>query len=213
MKLAWMVVVLSVSASSAARADMVEVPATKAPEPAPAAPAVSAALVTPAAPAPPKLPSITVMLAPIRLVIPVGEVTVEYRIMDQLGVSIELGGGKRTISTGNTDVTGTELEGGAQVRYYLLGDFHKGVELGAEILDEYVKFKEPLPAGVAGAAAGGVTVGPFVGYKIATHVGFTFEGQLGARYLAVDPVVAGQGMPTIDSRWMPLLHLNVGWSF
>ncbi|HSD87517.1 MAG TPA: hypothetical protein VLB44_08375, partial [Kofleriaceae bacterium] len=149
----------------------------------------------------------------IRLIIPVVEFTVEYRVMDQLGVSIELGGGKRTISTGGTDVSGTELEGGAQVRYYLLGDFHKGLELGAEILDEHVKFDEPLPAGVAGAAAGGVTVGPFAGYKIATHAGFTFEAQLGARYLAVDPPVTGQGAPTIDSRWLPLLHLNIGWSF
>jgi len=197
MKLACAVVVILLLGTMTARGEVVAAPP---PEPAAAA-------------APPKLPWVTVMWAPIRLVIPVGEITVEYRALDKLGVSIELGGGKRTISTGGADVTGTEIEGGAQVRYYVLGDFHKGVELGAEVLDEHVKFDEPLPAGVVGAAAGGVTVGPFVGYKIATHVGFTFEGQLGARYLAVDPPVTGQGSPMIGSRWLPLLHLNIGWSF
>ena len=179
----------------------------------------NAEVVAPPPEAPPPMgPRLTVMWAPIRLIIPVGEITVEYRVMAKLGISIELGGGRRTATlespTTSTDVKGTEIEGGAQVRYYLLGDFHKGMELGAEILDEHIKFDEPLPAGVAGAAAGGVTVGPFVGYKIATHVGFTFEAQVGARYLVVDPPITGQGpAPAISSRWEPLLHLNVGWSF
>ena len=118
----------------------------------------------------------TLMWAPIRLIIPVGEITAEYRVMPKLGVSIELGGGKRTLTSGTTDVKGTELEGGAQVRYYVLGDFHKGVELGGEILDEHVKFDEPLPANVMGAAAGGITAGPFVGYKVATPRGFHVRG-------------------------------------
>jgi hypothetical protein len=68
---------------------------------------------------------------------------------------------------------------------------------------------------VAAAAAGGLTTGAFAGYKIATGVGFTFEAQLGARYLlAQPPVTAGMGMPvTVEQRWLPLLHLNVGWTF
>lgn len=58
------------------------------------------------------------MWAPIRAVIPLVEFTVEYRVMNKLGVSLTLGAGKRTIedSNGMLQATGTELEGGMQVR-------------------------------------------------------------------------------------------------
>jgi hypothetical protein len=158
---------------------------------------------------------LTIMWAPIRLVVPLVEFTGEYRVADKVGVMLELGGGKRTLSVGMTDVTGTEYEAGAQARYYITGSFTRGFQIGAEILDEYVKFPEPLPAGIVGAAAGGVTAGAFAGYKIATRVGFTFEAQLGARYLVVDPPVTGMGTPMLDSssKLLPLLHINIGWTF
>jgi hypothetical protein len=223
MKLASMVVVVLAVASPAAYAEVVSDPdpaSAPAPPPDPAGPTASmpAPVVgpPPSAPAPASSgPRITVMWAPIRLIIPVAEFTVEYRIAPKLGASIELGAGKRTLTTGSTDVKGTEIEGGAQFRYYVLGSFRKGLEVGAEILDEYVTFKEPLPAGVAGVAAGGVTAGPFLGYKVATHAGFTFEAQAGARYLVAYPAVTGQGSSSdiVGSRWLPLLHINIGWSF
>jgi hypothetical protein len=157
---------------------------------------------------------VTVMVAPLRAIVPLGEITVEYAITPKLGASIELGAGQRTISAGDDEATGTEIEGGAQVRYYAFGNFRHGMELGGEFLEEYVKFNEPLPGNIVGAAAGGATLGAFVGYKIITHVGFTFEAQVGARYLIVDPQVTGQatGVPAFD-KWAPLLHVNVGWSF
>src|SRR5664279_6241523 len=156
----------------------------------------------------------TIMVAPLRAIIPLGEITAEYAITPKLGASIELGAGQRTISAGSDDATGTEIEGGAQVRYYALGSFRHGMELGGEFLEEHVMFQEPLPGPIVGAAAGGATLGAFVGYKIITHVGFSFEAQLGARYLIVDPQITGQatGVPAFD-KWAPLLHINVGWSF
>lgn len=163
---------------------------------------------------------ITVMWAPLRLLAPgVVEFTGEYRVRDKLGVSVELGAGRRTLereSPGAPDVPGTEIEAGAQVRYYLVGSFIHGMELGAEILYEYVKFDQPLPPGVIAVASGGGTIGPFLGYKIATNVGFTFEIQAGARYVAILPEVMGNpsvGGLVVDSRWGPILHINVGWSF
>ena len=158
----------------------------------------------------------TVMWAPLRALFGLAEFTVEYRLADKLGVSLELGAGRRTVDfDAMTSVKGTELEGGAQVRYYVLGSYTHGMELGAELLDEYVTFDEPLPGNVVGVAAGGVTAGAFAGYKVATNVGFTFEAQLGARYLIVDPKVTGMGTPAIASqdKWLPLLHLNAGWTF
>jgi hypothetical protein len=157
---------------------------------------------------------LTIMVAPLRAIIPLGEITVEYAINQKLGASIELGAGQRSVTAGSDTATGTEIEGGAQVRYYALGSFRHGMELGGEILEEYVKFQEPLPGNIVGAAAGGATLGAFVGYKIITHVGFTVEAQLGARYLIVDPQITGQatGVAAFD-KWAPLLHINVGWSF
>ena len=156
------------------------------------------------------------MWAPILLAVGVAEFTAEYRVQRKLGVSVTLGAGKRTISTtmSSAEAKGTEIEGGAQIRYYAIGSFRHGMEVGVQALEEHVTFDEPLPAGIVGAAAGGFTVGGFLGYKIATRVGFTFEAQLGARYLVVDPAGVGAvGSIPAEDKWQPLLHLNVGWSF
>ena len=161
----------------------------------------------------PRGKTISVTWAPILLVVPLIELTAEYRVADKLGVSITVGAGKRTITSGSDEATGTEIEGGAQVRYYLIGDFDHGMEAGVQALEEHVTFEEPLPAGVVGVAAGGFTVGAFLGYKIATGIGFTFEAQLGARYLVVEPAVQGTGSFGDIQKWQPLLHLNIGWSF
>lgn len=206
-----------VAGSAAAQPDAVKPPEPTPTSPAPATatvPVVLEARAPQATPAPRVEPRFTVMWAPLRLVVPLVEATVEYRVADKIGASITVGGGKRTITNGMTEVPGTEIEGGAQARYYAIGDFDHGMELGIEALYERVRFEEPLPAGVAGVAAGGLTIGPFIGYKVAAAVGFTFEAQLGARYLAVDPPVQGSaGMAMIESRWLPILHLNIGWSF
>ncbi|MBA3457629.1 MAG: hypothetical protein H0T42_31395 [Deltaproteobacteria bacterium] len=184
-------------------------PAAVAPVPPPVQPAVE-----PSSP-PKKLPKFTVMWAPLRAVIPLVEFTFEYRVMPKLGVSLTLGAGTRTIEDqAGTEYSGTEIDVGGQVRYYLLGNFRHGMQLGAEVLEEYVNF-EDLPAGV-GAAAGGFTVGPFIGYKFATGVGFTFEAQAGVRYVVVEPEAqGGVGSPgfTTEDKVLPLVHLNVGWSF
>ena len=199
-------------------------PASEPPEPQPEPSPAPAPTVVPMpepvpAPAPPPPPDaghrITLMWAPLRLVVPLVELTGEYRVKDKLGVSVTVGFGNRTVeSSSGEEASGTEIEGGAQVRYYAIGDFDHGMEVGVEGLYEYVKFDEPLPATILAVSAGGFTVGPFLGYKIATGVGFTFEAQLGARYLAIEPTTQGMGTATItESKWLPLLHLNIGWSF
>jgi hypothetical protein len=157
---------------------------------------------------------VSVMWAPLRLVVPLVEFTAEYRVLDKLGVSLTVGGGRREISSSSTTVSGREIEAGGQIRYYAIGSFDHGMEIGVDVLEENVKF-DTLPAGTA-AAAGGLTIGPFLGYKIATRFGFTFETQLGARYLVVEPALQGDPAVTgsfTDSKWLPILHINFGWSF
>ena len=157
---------------------------------------------------------LTVMWAPIRLVVPLVEITGELRVRDHLGAVLILGGGKRDLESNGMTISGTELEVGAQLRYYPMHAF-SGLHVGGEVLDEYVRFEEPLPPGVVGVAAGGVTAGAFAGYKMLRASGFTFEAQAGARYLVIDPPFTGMipAMPPSGSRWLPVLHLNVGWSF
>src|SRR5206468_2402179 len=75
---------------------------------------------------------VTIMLAPLRGIVPLVELTGEYAITQKMGVSIEVGGGQRGVSLNNDTATGTEIEGGAQFRYYVLGSFRHGMELGAE---------------------------------------------------------------------------------
>jgi hypothetical protein len=129
------------------------------------------------------------------------------------------GAGRRkvTASSGfgtNISVPGNEIEGGVQARYYAVRRGAHALQFGVEFMYERVKFDEPLPPGIFAAAAGGGTLGPFIGYKLVTGVGFSFEAQMGARYLVMDPAVTGDAtLVQIESSWGPFLHLNAGWSF
>jgi hypothetical protein len=161
----------------------------------------------------------TVMWAPLRALFGLAEFTGEYRFHERFGVSVMAGAGRRKVTSPagfgtSIAVHGNELEGGIQARYYAVRRGGHALHFGAEFMYERIKFDEPLPPGIFAAAAGGGTLGPFIGYKLVTRVGFTFEAQMGARYLVMDPRVTGEAaLVQIESSWGPVLHLNVGWSF
>jgi len=55
-----------------------------------------------------------------------------------------------------------------------------------------------------------------VGYKLLTEVGFTFFVQAGFQYAALKADAsssAGNGSIATQSTVIPLLNLNIGWSF
>ena len=160
----------------------------------------------------------TVMWAPLRALLGLAEFTGEYKFHDQFGVVLIAGGGRRDVKFdvpgGRFSFPATELEGGAQARYYAIRRGGHALHLGAEFLYERIKFDDPMPFGVLVVAAGGGTLGPFVGYKLVTRVGFTFEAQFGARYVVMNPPAPDRtDYIQNGSDWQPLLHLNVGWSF
>src|SRR5690606_23522377 len=134
---------------------------------------------------------------------PVVEMTGEFRLPLDLSVAA-IGG------FGSYEGV-TVWEAGAQVRYYLIGGFEHGMPLGVEAL--YVG-GSGSEAGVT-AFANGIAVGPFVGYKLATDDGFTFDAGLGVQYMTVTGHARGSGtsISVSDSGFIPLLNLNVGWSF
>jgi hypothetical protein len=66
------------------------------------------------------------------------------------------------------------------------------------------------------ATASGLAAGPFVGYKLATRVGFTFNVQGGVEYLFVRADASastGQTASAQQTRLIPLVNANLGWSF
>jgi hypothetical protein len=97
---------------------------------------------------------------------------------------------------------------------YPLRDF-SSLQLGAEVLYLHVSTNRFEGATVE-AAAGGVALGPFIGYKLITAIGFTFFAQGGFEYLAARAEATdsqGNTDHNEQAAFIPLLNLNVGWSF
>jgi hypothetical protein len=57
----------------------------------------------------------------------------------------------------------------------------------------------------------GLQIGPYVGYKILTRIGFTFSAQLGVGYMAIKAANA-TAMAT-QKTVVPIVNLDLGWSF
>lgn len=154
----------------------------------------------------------------------------EFRLAEKWGLQVSLGAGK--VETDRKAVPEIDIrEGGGQVRWYAIGDFDHGLQLGAELMFIDLSFPiyelkkerlpEPIDTGIAATA-----FGPFLGYKVASRLGFTFEAQLGLQYYGIE---ARAGIPlstlhdSLDgltaelaaqtSMVLPLGNLNLGWSF
>ncbi len=139
---------------------------------------------------------VSITMSPLLLFLPVAEVSGEFRITEKMGASAIVGiGGPLGLLM---------LEFGAQYRYYLIGSFDHGMELGAQT--SVVLFPELNAVGFA--------VSPFVGYKIATNVGFTFEAQVGPSFTVVGATATLTGVNAVANGSIGLLlNLSVGWSF
>lgn len=142
-------------------------------------------------------------ISPIHLALPLVELTGEGRVADKVGVAGIAGLG--TTSGYRT------WEVGAQGRYYVLGDFDHGMQVGAEVL------ALRLSGDVDGvdSSGSGVGAGLFLGYKIAARFGLTFDAQVGAQRYGVQASASSQGVSASESTAAisPLLNLNLGWSF
>jgi len=152
-------------------------------------------------------PVFALTISPLHLVFPIVELTGELRVDDHVGVAVIGGVGKYTDK--NRDLSATVFEAGAQFRYYAVGDFRHGMQLGAELLYLHLSTDQFTASGQ------GLAMGPFIGYKYTANVGFTFDAQLGAEYVGAR-ATASNGSSSgsaSNSAWIPLLNLNVGWSF
>lgn len=153
--------------------------------------------------------NVSVTVSPIYLALPVVELMGEYRINPKMGAALILGVGSITDDT--TDNKYTLFEGGAQFSYYALGTFIHGLQVGAEAIYVYAS-QDDIDINVSG---NGLGIGPFLGYKIATNIGFTFVAQGGVQYIVATGTASdgSQSASASDSDVIPLINLNVGWSF
>jgi hypothetical protein len=157
----------------------------------------------------------SVTFSPIHLIFPIVEVTGEFAVHPKIGVAGIVGYGSIPFQStlANTERL-TAWEVGAHFNYYVIGTFDHGMQLGAEAM--YMRIAQPS-SGTAKVSLGadGFTVGPYVGYKIITNIGFTFEANLGFQYLAARAKASDNTTTATasDKRILPLLNLNIGWSF
>jgi hypothetical protein len=90
-----------------------------------------------------------------------------------------------------------------------------GLEVGAELL--YIKVDTSSVEGTdVSGVADGLAFGPMVGYKLVTSGGFTFVAQGGFEYVdynAEAKDTSGNSSTDTRSDFIPLINLNIGWSF
>jgi len=146
----------------------------------------------------------SITFSPIHLFLPAAELAVEVALGPKLGVAVI--GAIGSVTPALSDQSVTVYEAGISPRYYVIGDFRQGVELGVEALYAHASAEGQL---MTTLKAEGLAVGPYVGYKWVHSSGFTLEAQAGASYFAM----RGDGVDEDDSRFAFLLNLQVGWSF
>lgn len=208
-------------------------PAQPAPAPAGAPSAATPAAAPPASIAPPEaapiaeppIPSepkerphyVSLTISPLHLLSPILELQVEGMVTPHFGLAALGGYGSIKATATNSALENTRFtayELGLQLVGYPLRDF-SSLQLGAELL--WLKIStDSLEGREISGNAGGLAIGPFIGYKLLTNGGFTFFVQGGFQYIAAQADVAdteGNTGHEEASTIIPLLNLNLGWSF
>lgn len=188
------------------------------PAPAPVYPSPQPVYAQPAYPhtAPPterpprEIRDVSLTVSPAHLFLPIVELMGDIRLIDKLSAAVILGFGAVQVTP---DDRATVFEAGAQLKFYAIGDFDHAMQIGAEIL--FIHLSADLASrGVTGTGSG-LAFGPFLGYKFVASGGFTLDVQLGFQYAGVF-ASATDGTTTeetSDAEIIPLLNLNLGWSF
>lgn len=129
---------------------------------------------------------------------------IEVRVFDKWSGSLGLGYSNRaTQNVEGSDVRHIAISTTGQIRYYAIGDFDHGMQVGAHYRYYWT---EPSTQGVKNMVVGGHTTSGFLGYKYITDIGFTLDFQGGIGYFVTSQEVAG-------SRPVAYWAADIGWSF
>lgn len=158
--------------------------------------------------------SVYLAISPLHLLLPVVELTAEVRLHRNIGVSVL--GGYGTIRPSGSLTRYKVYEVGGQLTAYPIGHFDHGMQVGLETVYLGVAGDDSNGNVKVTAAASGFAAGPFIGYKLATRSGFSFNVQGGFEYVLVQADASSSSGATAsaeETRWIPLVNANVGWSF
>jgi hypothetical protein len=157
---------------------------------------------------------------PLSLLYPIFQMHVDVRLSDDFGIGVIGGYGKAKvdyIAIGNEAAPPpTPLwQIGAKAMYYAQGDFEGGLHVGVEALYTHAKLegRTALGTGSIGGLAAGLTVGPFIGWKLVTRAGFTFDSAIGVGMIASKQKSSDPDAPTDDRSAVLISHLLIGWTF
>ena len=161
------------------------------------------------------LQNVSVSVAIAKLLLPMLEVEAEVRLGTLLGLSAFGGVGQVSVDTaedGNEELAVYEL--GGKVLFYPLEPF-ENLHLGAELLYLHVSSDELGEGDDIEGFGTGIAVGPLLGYKTISEKGFTFVVQGGVARVALHAEAESETdrAEDDDTSWVPLLNLNLGWSF
>jgi len=160
---------------------------------------------------------VSLTFSPLHLISPIFELQAELMVVPHFGVGVIGGIGSIEAETGDPEIGNERFQAyelGLQLVGYPIHDFDS-LQLGAELLWINVR-SENFDGQEIQAEAGGIAVGPFVGYKLMTKIGFTFFVQGGIQIItAKGEATDSEGNTDSDeeSGVIPLLNANVGWSF
>ncbi len=155
--------------------------------------------------------SVTLTVSPLHLFAPIIEVTGEYKLNKNLGLSLIAGHG-RISSTIDGDLFSVR-EYGMQINYYPGSNFSAGIHYGVEFMKIDVKAEMASNIKGSGSAVG---FGPYVGYKYLTGSGLTFVSQLGFQSYNITAEAHdsnGNSANAAGESGGILLNLNMGYSF
>lgn len=168
---------------------------------------------TPTTKEPPEDRFAYISFSPLHLFAPVVELTGEFRVHRRIGVAVI--GGYGSVRPLKNDPRVDVWVVGGQLVTYPVGHFDHGMQLGLEV--EYVGASAAVKYGASNltGTAIGISNGAFVGYKLATPIGFTFNLQAGAAYFTVVDVHStdGSSAKAEENRVIPIVNVNLGWSF
>lgn len=163
----------------------------------------------------------TLTLSPLRLILPPVSVraTLEAHLYDGLSLMVFGGAGKTnaassstisttgpTVSVGDAGDKVSTWEIGGALRWYFAHRF-EGAFAGVDVTYVHAT-ANPVSAGFL---VRGLTVGPVVGYKLITSIGFTVDTRVGLGVVAKDDRDVDPSSPR--SNFVPLADVGIGWSF
>lgn len=157
------------------------------------------------------LRGVSLMMDGAALLADIVQVQGEVRLTDRLSGGLLLGVGN--VRGRSADVSHTFFLAGAQVNYYLLGDFREGLQIGAEALFSSTDVEVHNTFLYRGGRT--LSLIPYAGYKYILASGLTLNLQAGVG--AATPVFIPVTTETFDNteyKWhvSHRIQMNIGWS-